>query len=164
MIFLSLCGLPASGKSTLSIQLAEILNSKLYSCDTFFSVNKGKPNNRIIEEFHNSMCTDLLNGHDIVCDGTYTIERTRLELLHGISIVQCKKIIVVLTTPFEECLHRNNNREVKVSEKDMYSMQKTFVFPTFNEGWDEIIYVNDNNCDKIIMEVNKLCHLPQKII
>ena len=87
-------------------------------------MNKGKPTDKIIREFHEAICADLADGHSVICDGTYTIERTRRELLDGISAVQCEKIIVVLTTPFEECLRRNACRDVQVPKVDMYHMQK----------------------------------------
>ena len=56
----------------------------------------------------------------------------------------CKYIIaVVLATPIEKCLENNSNRDRQVPEQVIRGMANKFVFPSFEEGFDDIIVVGD---------------------
>ena len=144
MLFICLCGIPASGKSTFSKTNLSFENVKLYECDEFFNNIKNKKTNEIIHIFHQHICNDLAVGNNVIVDGTYTIKRTRLELLDAIKDIDCKKIIIVLTVALEECLLRNQNRDKKIPEYDINDMHKNFQFPELSEGWDEIIEIPNN--------------------
>lgn len=155
MLFVCLCGIPASGKSTFSKTISSLENVKLYECDEFFNRNKNKRTYETIQLFHQRICDDLVASNNVIIDGTYTIERTRLELLDAIKNIDCKKIIIVLTTSLEECLLRNQHRDKKVPEYDINGMYNNFQFPKLSEGWDEIIVINnDEDIENYIKNLN----------
>lgn len=117
-----------------------MIGAKLYECDDFYRHNQSNPISDTIALFHKKICSDLVVGFDVLCDGMYTFKTTRLELLSEIKMIDCKKILVVMTTPLEECLRRNAQRPNPLPDfvvEDIYNRYQT---PTFDEGWDEIIY------------------------
>ena len=133
------CGLQGSGKTTYATQLAKDIGAKMYEIDEFYFAHKPLQHDEITTLLHASIREDLLNGIDVVCDGTYVTEFVRLRLLNGITDVPHRKTIVVMNTPLEECLRRNANREHKVPDHVVGTFAKMYQHPTLEEGWDEII-------------------------
>ena len=137
---ITLCGTPASGKTTLSKELAEKYNAKLYCFDKFegaFSPSKAE---KVRSQMHKDIAEDLRNGINVVCDDLNTKLKWRSSLLSAVSDIECKKTLVVMTTPLEVCLERNRKREFVLPDFVITSIHKDYEAPTLSEGWDEIIY------------------------
>ena len=135
-----LCGIPASGKSTLSKQLVKQYNAKLHCFDKLPKAHHPKYYKEVRKQMHLDIANDLRNGLDIVCDDLHTEKQWREDILTVTKDVDCKKIIIVMTTPLEECLRRNVNREARLPDFVLYDLNEKFEPPTLDEGWDEILY------------------------
>lgn len=134
------CGIPASGKTTMATQFAKEQNAKLYSYDVMRRNSKLVSFEDICKLVYHQINVDLSNGYDVIYDAPNHKLSYRQDVLSAISNISCKKICVVLLTPFEECLKRNANREARLPEFVLHDMYNKFEFPTLEEGWDDIWY------------------------
>lgn len=151
------CGIPASGKTTTATQFAQVDNTKLYSYDTVKHELKLKHFDDICVEIYANINDDLLNGFNVVYDAPNHRLQYRKEILNILSDINCKKICVVLSTPFEECLKRNGDRKTKLPEFVLYEIYNKFEYPTLDEGWDEIIVINnDEDIENLKKEIKNL--------
>lgn len=134
-----LCGIPASGKTTLSKQLSSQYNAKLYCYDEFIKLYKKHDRH---EYLYNLIANDLAVGHNIVLDDLHTRFEWRKTLLDAIKDIPCKKILIIMTTPLEECIRRNAQRQgsSRLPEFIIYHLNKEYQPPSLDEGWDEILY------------------------
>lgn len=138
-----LCGIPGSGKTTISEQLSVQYNAKLYHYDEFVKqftyADKGKTHSYL----YKTVASDLLNNHNVVIDDLHTRLEWRRELLDALKDVSCTKILVVVNTPLEECLRRNAKRSgsARLPDSIIEHLHKTYEPPTIDEGWDEIMHV-----------------------
>lgn len=139
-MFYILCGIPGSGKTTIATQLAQEQDAKLYSYDVIRHDSKLSSFEDMCKLIYQSMSTDLFNGYDVIYDAPNHKLSYRQDILSAISDIPCKKICVVLLTPFEECLKRNANRKARLPDFVLYDLYNKFELPTLDEGWDEIWY------------------------
>lgn len=141
MILYILCGLPASGKTTLSFQLATEHDAKLYHYDEFKRDSKPQENKQTHQRLYNQIKQDLLQGYDVVLDDLHTRLEWRQDLLSALQDIPCKKILVVMTTPLEECVRRNSERQNgRLPDFVIYHLNSRYQPPSLEEGWDEILY------------------------
>lgn len=84
---------------------------------------------------------DLRSGLTVICDDLNTRVKWRQGLLTTISNIDCKKVLVVMNTPLDECIKRNTNRKERLSDFIVIRTYERYEPPTLDEGWDEIIYV-----------------------
>lgn len=126
-----LCGLPASGKTTLSHKLAEEHNAELYCYDHI------KPNRTKMFE----QIKEALKTHDVVVDDLFLVKAWRKELLNYLRDVDCEKKLIVLETPIETCIERNKEREHRLGDEFIYHLQRRYQQPTLDEGWNDIQYI-----------------------
>lgn len=139
-----LCGLPGSGKSTLSKQLAEQHGAAVHSIDDI----PGSWGNRDIDgkfrrQWMDNIKADLRNGSSVVCDSTALTSISRKWILNELSEFDCKKILVVKVVPVEECVKRNKGRFREVPEEQIQLTARLLEPPTPDEGWDEILISRD---------------------
>lgn len=132
-----LCGLPGSGKTTLSHKLSKKYNAKAYSFDDFLQGNKGKT----LKDFYQYLYQQSLT-ENIIIDTINLGIKVRLSLLKYFKDIEKSKILIVMTTPVEECIRRNNKRQRKeyVTDSMIYFLSSKYEPPTLDEGWDEILY------------------------
>ena len=133
-----MCGLPGSGKTSYSKQLALKYNAILYCYDVF-------PRQNCREDVHKKIYQEitktLYDNKNVIYDDLNLSKINRLALMDAISKIDCKKILHVMSTPKNICLERMRSR-------DKYYIPKTVIDyyyekyepPTPDEGWDEIIY------------------------
>lgn len=142
MIYI-LCGVPASGKTTKGTQLSKKNGAKLYSYDVVRRESKLKSFDDICKVIYQKIHNDLMNGLNVVYDAPHTKLKHRKDILEAISDISCKKVLIVMNTPIEECIRRNACRDnsVCLPEPIIYDFYNTFEYPTLDEGWDEIIYI-----------------------
>ena len=136
-----LCGVPASGKTTLSKSLAKKYNANIHSYDDI-------PNSRgnadldggFQKMYFDGIRNDLENGYNVICDNTNLTVEHRTTLLKEFADICCEKVLIFVDTNKEECLRRNAGR-VGIERVPDFDIQITARFietPTYKEGWDKI--------------------------
>lgn len=135
-----LCGIPGSGKSTLSNKLVKVHNAKLYSYDDLLNNNNLKDKFKLRAWILSSIKNDLQAGFNVILDDSNILLQLRIEVLEFIKECQCKKILIVMNTPLDECLLRNANRKKQLPDWVIRHMYRKYQPPSLDEGWDEILY------------------------
>lgn len=142
-IFMMLCGLPGSGKSTWAENNKGNLDFTIHSSDAiraeFGDVNDQSKNELVFNTLHKRIKEDLRDGKNVAYDATSLSRKRRIHFLSNeLRDISCKKVCVLFATPYEVCLKNNANRERKVPEEVIERMIKNFEVPCKQEGWDEI--------------------------
>lgn len=125
------CGAPASGKSTLSKQIAEQHNAERISFDERHYMRHNEMISPIVEA--------LTNGENVVADSVFAYVKQRKMILDAVKDIPCRKVLIHMTTPLDECLRRNANRKNHLPDFVVESFFQSIEPPTLDEGWDEII-------------------------
>ena len=129
------CGVPASGKTTESKKIAKQYNAVRYSLDEMKMY--------YLKDLIPYAMESLLQGDNVVMDSLYIRTFMRLDLLNAIKDIECKKTLIFMNTPLEECLQRNAKRENRLPYSLVEGAYKAIQIPSYDEGWDEIIYYNN---------------------
>lgn len=142
--FLMLAGLPCSGKSTIAQELAKEYDATIFSSDAlreelFNDVNDQTHNQELFVELHRRIKECLKSGKSAIYDACNISYKRRMAFLSELKNIPCEKICVLVATPYDECLKRNEVRERKVPEYVIERMYRNFDVPWYYEGWDEII-------------------------
>lgn len=140
-----LVGLPASGKTTCGKRLAEVEDALIVSSDEIRKELLGNQNDQTKnEEIFKEVESRIINGlkeKNVIYDATNINYKRRMAFLQKIKDVE--KIALLIATPYDECIERNNKRERKVPEDVIKRMYYNFYIPQYYEGFDEIrIYFN----------------------
>lgn len=138
-----LIGLPCSGKSTISEQLAEKYNATIFSSDElrtemFGDVNDQDHNQELFVELHKRIKACLNSGKSAIYDACNINYKRRMAFLAELKNIPCEKICVMMATPYEECIRRNSERDRKVPKYVIERMYYNFHIPYWYEGWDDI--------------------------
>jgi predicted kinase len=147
---LMLVGLPGSGKSTY-IKNHFNQNLHVHSSDDIREELSGNVNNQdinkeVFELLHKRVKDDLKNGISCVYDATNLNWKRRKAFLESLKGIDCFKVCHVIATPYEVCLEQNNSRDRVVPEEVIERMYRNFDIPWYNEGWNDIqIIYNENN-------------------
>ena len=143
--FIMLCGLPASGKTTLAKQLAKTENAVVLSSDDlrvemFGDVSHQEDNNEIFEEMNERTNELLSKGQNVIYDATNLNRKRRKHLINYV-IKANEKIVYYLNNSLTTILYRNSIRKERiVPNKIIERMYKTLQIPVKNEGWDDVIF------------------------
>lgn len=170
-ILFYLCGLPASGKSTKAVQLAEKYNANIHSSDKIREEILGdvydqKQNSKVFSILHGNIFSDLYYGKNVVYDATNVTQKNRIAFLNQLrdKNLDCIKICIVVATPYEDCLDNNKHRDRKVPEEVIIRMYKSFTMPSTFEGFDSVeIYYSRNvyleyNLASMLTQLRKMSH------
>lgn len=158
-IFIMMCGLVASGKSTKAQGLAKEYNATIFSSDglreeMFGDVNDQEHNQELFVELYKRIKGCLKGGGNAIMDATNVNYKKRMAFLQELKNIPCEKICVLVATPYEECLKRNANRERQVPEEVIKRMYFSFNIPYWYEGWNDIQIVGQQcdhyNVDKVV--------------
>lgn len=137
-----LSGLPASGKTTYSKQLANQYNATVYCYD---ELKKDVKYFRELKPIKDKMINDALkvleNGSNVVIDDLNISRQSRKTLLQKLKSVPCKRVCIVMATPLDECTMRNAIRDEKLPMYILQDIYNHYETPTLDEGWDEIITI-----------------------
>lgn len=141
--FIMMCGLVGSGKSYHAQKLAKEYNATIFSSDSlreelFGDANDQDHNQELFLELHRRIKDCLKNNKSAIYDATNISYKRRMSFLQDLKHIPCEKICILMATPYEECLHRNNNRDRKVPEHVIKRMYYGFDVPWYYEGWDVI--------------------------
>lgn len=138
-----LCGIPSSGKSTIAKEICSEYKYNLYSFDSLSKGYKFEERQKVYNKMYADIATDIVNECGIVYDNLNITYDRRLELLHALKDIPCKKILIVMTTPLEECVRRNSQRQGQARLPDfvIYHLNQKYQLPSLEEGWDDIQYI-----------------------
>ena len=136
----TLCGAPGSGKSTYSIQLAEQAGAERYSFDEYPGACDPRITKQAKQQMYDDVYHALTEGRDVVLDDLHTKKEWRVNLLSILQGAKCRKVLIVMTTPLEECLIRNQQRMRRLPDFVVKKTWQDYEKPDLNEGWDEIVY------------------------
>lgn len=82
----------------------------------------------------------LQSSKNVVVDSVYTKIVWRKDILEATKDIDCKKILIFMDTPLEECLRRNARRPNPLPDFMVRDIYGSIEFPTLDEGWDDIWY------------------------
>ena len=142
-----LCGLPASGKSTLAKKLEsmgvvrvnpDLIRKELYGDESYQGNGR-----QVFEIAHQRTINCGRVGDNCVFDAMSITKKSRAKLIkigkEHFDYVVC----IVLDTIPAVCIERNENRERQVPYQVMLQKVINFVAPTKEEGFDEIFYIHN---------------------
>lgn len=142
-MFVMMVGLPASGKSTVSAELAEEYDATMFSSDALREElfgNESIQSNpaKLFAELHRRIKECLKSGGSVIYDATNISSKRRRALLQELTKIGCYKKCVVMATPYKQCLKNNRSRDRQVPEYAIERMYRHWNTPYYFEGWDEI--------------------------
>lgn len=147
--FIMLAGLPCSGKSTLAQKIAKEYNMEIFSSDAlreelFGDINEQSRDVELFAELHKRVKECLKDGKNAIYDACNRNYKNRKSFLSELKNISCKKVCIIMATPYEECIKRSKVRERKVPEHVIKRMYMNWNTPYWFEGWDEI-YINHSS-------------------
>ena len=139
-----LCGIPASGKTTLAHQLAEQHNAIVHSYDDIPNAWGNRDlDGSFYSQWMDNIKADLRNGNSVVCDSTALTSFNRKKMLEELSDFNCEKVLCVKAVPVEVCVLRNKGRFREVQEYQIELSARLLEPPAKDEGWDKIYVYKD---------------------
>lgn len=127
------CGAPGSGKSTLSKRTAEERGAEWISFDERHYTKHREMIPPIVEA--------LTEGKDVIADSLFVYAKERKLILDAVKDIPCRKVLVKMSTPLDECLRRNANRQNRLPDFVVETFYDSLEQPTLEEGWDEILII-----------------------
>ena len=157
-----MCGISASGKSTIAKQIAERDNCVIVSSDAIRGeiceggVSDQSKNEEVFQIFHRRIREFLLNGNNVIADATNITIKSRKAIFNTVRDIDCEKIGYIVPKKYEYCLEHNNNiNRVAVPDYVITKQVHKFQIPFYEEGFDKII-IHDFEYDTIPMFVPNL--------
>lgn len=92
------------------------------------------------EELIQPVIEALQRNSNVVIDALFTRIVWRKMILEAIKNFDCKRTLIYMDTPLEECLRRNSQRHNPLPDFVVESIYNSIEPPTLDEGWDEILY------------------------
>lgn len=148
--FLQLVGLPASGKSTVAMELMEdrddiaYLSSDLIRLELFGSEEIQIEHSRVFELMRVRTLQALKSGRHVIYDATNISRKRRKGLLQQIPN-DVEKVACYVSTNYKDIIEQNENRERKVPVEAINKMYKQLHIPIYSEGWDKIIFFHHDS-------------------
>lgn len=141
-------GLSGSGKSTEALDIWQssggvhsntiIVSSDCIREELCGDANDQSRNAKVFEEFHRRIRKGLQDGNDVIADATNLTIKSRKGVVKAVERIPCEKIAVVMATPFEECVNRDEHRDRIVSADVIERQRRRFQIPFYKEGFDDI--------------------------
>lgn len=145
-----LVGLSGSGKSFLAEQYASASGGEIFSSDKireelFGDENDQTHNGEVFNELHKRIKKALKEDKACIYDATNLNRNKRIDFLRTLSDVPCEKICMIVATPIETCIERDQNRSRKVGKEVIHRQAAQFQIPLGHEGWSNIMTYNNPN-------------------
>lgn len=142
-------GVPGCGKSTFIKEIASKQDTIVIETDAIReeltgSASDQSQNKKVFEVAYNRLNSGLAN--DETKEKTFVFDATNISKWSRKGIIDIAKkynarvVAIVMTTPLETCIKRNNARERVVPEDVIRRMYSNLEKPSKAEGFDEIIY------------------------
>lgn len=156
--FIMVVGLPASGKSTLAEKLKEEYNAEIISSDNlrkelYNDEQNQEHNSEIFNEMMKRTIAYLKKNKNIIYDATNINSKRRINICAQVSKYADEKICYLLTTSYELCIKRNNERERKVPDEVIKRMLYNFNTPSIYEGFTKVVVVHSDEQKKLAEEI-----------
>ncbi len=152
-----MCGISGSGKSTHAISYSLIHGTPVVSTDNirqdYFGDANDQTHNKQVFQIARELIRDYLTSDsDVIFDATNLTVRERREALNNIKdIPNVFKRCVVMATPKEQSILRQDTRSRKVPSFVIDRQAEKLHMPTKEEGFDEIIILYpDGGYDKVM--------------
>lgn len=126
------CGCAGAGKTTLSKELIDKYQAMRYSFDEMGCF-------KYLELFP-YIIKSISENKNVVVDALFTRISQRKLILDATKDIDCKRILIYVDTPLEECIRRNAQRTNPLPEFMVRDIYNSIEIPTLDEGWDEILY------------------------
>lgn len=149
--FIMLCGVAASGKSSLAEELAKeernqcndcvVLSSDKFRLEYLGSEEDQSRNGFIFDQMNRRLHEDADYVQTIIYDATNLSMKRRKSLLDGLKKYKCRKEIYVVLARPAELYARDERRSRTVGRQVIDKQIKQFQCPQYFEGWDEIKFV-----------------------
>ena len=158
-VFFMMVGLVGAGKSHQAELLSEKYDANIHSSDSirkevFGDVNNQDGNDEVFKLMSKRIKDDLANGKNTIHDATNIDYKRRKAFVESLNKIDCWKVCVLVATPFNTCVDRNNSRERVVPQYVLDRMYKHIYIPQNYEGWDDIIIKWDYTPEKF--DINNL--------
>lgn len=143
-MFIMMCGLPGSGKSSNAKALSKIYNATICSSDAIREEVTGSVSNQdkdpeVFKILHDRIKENLSRGISVIYDACNISYKKRMAFLNEIKKYDCMKVCYFVYTPYEKVLMNNKNRENVVPEYAIKRMYKNMYVPQYFEGWDLVV-------------------------
>lgn len=138
-------GIPGSGKSTWAKEKGldtggVIVSSDVVRVDLYGTNYKNADNEKVFQEVNRQLQAALDNGQDAIFDATNTNRKKRTHLISQVIKADEYKCYYFATS-YLDCVRRNEERGLPVSEAVIDKMYKGMHVPIQQEGWDTVQYV-----------------------
>jgi putative nucleotidyltransferase with HDIG domain len=136
-------GLPASGKSTWTLENAEKLNATILSSDKIREEwygdesTQGDPQ-KIFDYIYKTAKELLTEGKNVIIDATNISQKRRLQFVKDFD--EFNKVALYFNTDFFTCIRRDLERDRTVGHQVIKRMYDNLQVPTYVEGWNDIKY------------------------
>lgn len=161
-----MCGLSASGKSTIAKQVAEENSCIIISSDSIRgeiceNVIDQTKNEEVFKIFNQRIKENLLKGNNVIADSTNISMKSRRGLLNNISKIECNKIAYIVPKLYEQCIEDNIYKDYPVPHHVITKQMMNFQIPFYEEGFNEIIIhdfnykINNNYLKDIYYDMDK---------
>ena len=156
--FIMVVGLPASGKSTLAEKLKEEYNAEIISSDNlrkelYNDEQNQEHNGEIFNEMMKRTIAYLKKNKNVIYDATNINSKRRINICSQVSKYVDEKICYLLTTSYELCIKRNNERERKVPDEVIKRMLYNFNTPSIYEGFTKVVVVHSDEQKRLAEEI-----------
>lgn len=161
-VFIMMCGLPGSGKSTFAKKFAdENEDFKIFSSDEvrkelYGSEENQENNEKVFQLLHKRIKAELSSGGNVIYDACNISQKRRMAFLKEIERFSPLKICYFIYCPYEEVLENNRKRDRVVPEYAIKRMLKNFYIPQKFEGWDEIRIIDNTRYPEKIVSLEDL--------
>lgn len=113
----------------------EIRFSLIKDDEAYFSKER-----EVYKTFVNQINQAINNGYDVIADATHLNQASRSKLFNKLHIDKSKTRVIgiVMRTPLNECIRRNNLRagtRACVPEYELFDMYNAFQMPSYNEHY-----------------------------
>ena len=147
--FIMMVGLPYSGKSYYAEKLSHEFGASVHSSDAIRAELLGDAQDqsnpeKVFTELHRHIREDLSAGRSTIYDATNINYKRRMSFLQQLKKIPCRKVCVLMATPFGTILERSRSRERVVPYEVVENMYRHIWIPYYYEGWDEIRLVYPN--------------------
>ena len=141
-------GIPGSGKSTYAKQVARAYNATVFSSDSYRMLVLGDEtdqsnNQKVFDRLYKDMAFHLENVGNAVFDATNISVKTRAKAFNALGAIKYRKVAICCSTPIDECISRDKDRNRSVGESVILKFVKQFEYPQFFEGFENIYEAED---------------------
>ena len=144
-----LVGIPGSGKTTYANKHKDknevILSSDLIRKELFGSEYSQENNELVFDTLYSRARENLINGTNVIIDATNINSYYRHATLKHFEDLDIERVAIVFEVPKNVCVKRDSKRSRTVGEKVIDKMISRYSRPTYEEGFDNIIYVEHTN-------------------